>query len=137
MRLVDATSVAKAGREARASSGQWRVHSVFDVASERFTAFDLTDESEAEDIDRAAAVVDEICVCDRAYLQPDRIAKLLGGGADIIVRAGWHNARWLDSRGNRLDLIALLKKTRGKGLIDQPIWIESSAKGPIIARQSG
>jgi hypothetical protein len=134
VRLVDATSVAKAGRDARESGGRWRVHSVFDLASERFTAFDLTDESEGEVIDRAAVVAGEIRVGDRVYLQPDRIAKVLRAGADIVVRAGWNNARWLDIEGNRLDLIALLKKARGKGLIDQPIWIKGSAKEALALR---
>jgi Transposase DDE domain len=133
VRLVDATSVAKAGRDARESGGRWRVHSVFDLASERFTAFDLTDESEGEVIDRAEVVAGEIRVCDRAYLQPDRIGKLLDRGADIVVRAAWNNARWLDEEGNRVDLIALLKKARGKGLIDRPIWI-GSAREPLALR---
>jgi hypothetical protein len=127
VRLVDATSVAKAGRAARESGGRWRIHSVFDLASERFTAFELTDESEAEVIDRADVIPGEIRVGDRAYLQPDRIADELDAGADVVVRAGWNNARWLDSEGNRLDLIALLKKSRGKGVIDRPIWIKVSA----------
>jgi Transposase DDE domain len=134
VRLVDATSLAKAGREARESGGRWRIHSVFDLASERFTAFELTDESEGEVIDRAEVVAGEIRVCDRAYLQPDRIAKVLGAGADVVVRAAWNNARWLDEEGKRVDLIALLKKARGKGLIDRPIWIEGSAKEPIALR---
>src|SRR5918996_1646292 len=82
VRLVDATSVAKAGRDARESGGRWRVHSVFDLATERFSAFELT----------------------------------------------------VDSEGNRLDLIALLKKARGKGLIDRPIGIKGSAKEPIALR---
>jgi hypothetical protein len=134
VRLVDATSVAKAGRNARESGGRWRVHSVFDLASERFTAFELTDESEGEVIDRADVVAGEIRVCDRAYLQPDRIVKVLGAGADVVVRAAWNNARWLDKEGNRVDLIALLKEARGKGLIDSPIWIKGSAKEPIALR---
>jgi hypothetical protein len=50
------------------------------------------------------------------------------------VRAGWNNARWLDRDGNRLDLIALLKKARGKGFIDQPIWIKGLAKEAIALR---
>jgi hypothetical protein len=134
VRLVDATSVAKAGRAARESGGRWRIHSVFDLASERFTAFELTDESEAEVIDRADVIPGEIRVGDRAYLQPDRIADELDAGADVVVRAGWNNARWLDSEGNRLDLIALLKKSRGKGVIDRPIWIKVSAKEPLALR---
>lgn len=134
VRLVDATSVAKAGRDARECGGRWRIHSVFDLAGERFTAFELTDESEAEVIDRADVVAGEIRVCDRAYLQPDRIAKVLKAGADIIVRAGWNNARWLDSDGTRLDLIRLLKNSCGKGFIDRPVWIKGSAKQPIALR---
>src|SRR5262249_30912734 len=39
VRLVDATSVAKAGRDARQAGGRWRVHSVFDLASARLSAF--------------------------------------------------------------------------------------------------
>ena len=134
VRLVDATSVAKAGRDARESCGRWRIHSVFDLESERFTAFDLTDESEGEVIDRAEVVAGEIRVADRAYLQPDRIAKLLDRGADIVVRAAWNNARWVDEEENLVDLIALLKRSRGKGLIDRPIWIKGSAKEPIALR---
>ena len=134
VRLVDATSVAKAGRDAREGGGRWRVHSVFDLASERFSAFELTDESEAEVIDRADVVAGEIRVGDRAFLQPDRIAKVLAARADVVVRAGWNNAHWLDLEGDRLDLIALLKKARGKGLIDRPIWIKGSAREPIALR---
>jgi Transposase DDE domain len=134
VRLVDATSVAKAGRNARNSGGRWRIHSVFDLASECFTAFEVTDESEAEIIDRADVVAGEIRVGDRIYLRPDRIAKVLKHGADIVVRAAWNGARWLAGDGRRLDLVSLLKKSRGKGFIDQPIWIKGSAKEPIALR---
>jgi hypothetical protein len=134
VRLIDATAVAKASRNDREAGGVWRIHSAFDLVSERFTAFELTDESEGEVIDRADVVAGEIRVGDRAYLQPDRVAKVLGEGADIVVRAKWNGARWLDADANRLDLIALLKNARGKGLIDQPIWIKGSAKEPIALR---
>ncbi|MGJ4923673.1 hypothetical protein ACQR0Y_23645, partial [Bradyrhizobium oligotrophicum] len=134
VRLVDATAVAKAGRNDRESGGVWRIHSAFDLASERFTAFELTDESEGEVIDRAGVVPGEIRVGDRAYLQPDRVAKVLAESADIVVRAKWNGARWLDADANRLDLIALLKKSRGKGLVDRPVWIKASAKEPIALR---
>lgn len=134
VRLVDATTVPKAGLDARDSCGRWRVHAVFDLAHERFTEFDLTDEKEGEVLDRADVVAGEIRVADRAYLQPDRIKKLLEAGADIVVRAAWNNACWVDEQGNRVDLIGLLKKARGKGLIDQPIWIEGSKKKLIALR---
>ena len=134
VRLVDTTSVAKAGRDAYESGGRWRVHSVFDLASERFTAFEVTEETESEVLDRADVVPGEIRVGDRAYLQPDRITKVLDGGGDVVVRARWNGARWLDGDGARVELIPLLQKARGKGLIDQPIFIEGSADEPMKLR---
>src|SRR5262249_31002833 len=60
--------------------------------------------------------------------------KVLDGGADIVTRARWNAACWLNTAGGRLDLIALLKKSRGKGLIDQPIVIETTAKNALTLR---
>jgi hypothetical protein len=44
IRLVDATSVTKPGPEARKSNHLWRIHAAFDLPSERFGCFELTDE---------------------------------------------------------------------------------------------
>jgi hypothetical protein len=134
VRLVDTTSVAKAGWDDYVSGGRWRVHSVFDLASERFTAFEITDETESEIIDRADVMAGEIRVGDRAYLQPDRIAKMLAAGADIVVRARWNGTHWLDRDAERIDLIALLQTARGKGVIDQPIFIKGPADKPMQLR---
>ena len=41
----------------------------------------------------------EIRIADRAYLQPDRMAKVIEAGADVVIRAGWKSARWLDEDG--------------------------------------
>ena len=57
----------------------------------------------------------EIRLADRAYLQPDRMAAVLDAGADIVVRAGWRNARWLDADGEPVDLLAELRKARQAG----------------------
>ena len=100
VRLIDATAVAKAGRDDREYGGVWRVHSVFDLMKERFTDFELTDEKGGEVIDRADVIAGEIRVGDRAYLQPDRIAKVLADGADIVVRSKWNGARWQIGRAS-------------------------------------
>jgi Transposase DDE domain len=134
IRIVDATVVAKKGRASREAGGLWRVHAVFDLPSERFSAFELTDESEGERFDRAAVVAGEIRIGDRAYLQPDRIANVLAAGADILVRAKWNGARWVDANCDGIDLIQLLKKARGKGLVDRPIWIKATGPTPIALR---
>src|SRR5262245_7798834 len=134
VRLVDATSVAKAGRDARESCGRWRIHSVFDLASERFTAFEVTDETESEVLDRADVIPGEIRVGDRVYLQPARIARVLDAGGDVVVRARWNGARWRNGDGARIELIPLLQKARGKGLIDQPIFIAGPDDEPMKLR---
>ena len=134
IRIVDATTVSKAGSKERGAGGVWRVHAVFDLPTERFSVFELTDEREGERLDRAAVIPGEIRLGDRAYLQPDRIAGVLDAGGDIVVRAKWNGARWLDAQGDKLDLIAVLKKARGKGLLDRPIWIKCTAEQPIALR---
>ena len=65
----------------------------------------------------------EIRIADRAYRQPDRIASVLEQGADIVVRAAWRNARWLDANGEPVDLLAEFRKALDCGLIDRPIFI--------------
>jgi IS4 transposase len=134
VRLVDTTSVAKAGRHDYENGGRWRVHSVFDLASERFTAFEVTDETDSEKLDRADVVAGEIRVGDRAYLQPARIAKVLDGGGDVVVRARWSGAQWLDGDGERIQLVPLLQKARRRGLVDQPIFIKRPGGDPMKLR---
>ena len=73
IRLIDATAVPKAGSLAKRENKLWRIHSAFDLPSERFGFFELTDEKGGERLDRIPIVRGEISIGDRAYLQPDRI----------------------------------------------------------------
>jgi hypothetical protein len=120
IRIVDATTVAKAGRAGQRRSAVWRVHSAFDLPRERFGGFELTDERAGERLDRLPVVAGEIRIADRAYLQPERIAAVLQGGGDVLVRAGFRSARWRDAAGERLDLIAAFRQAES-GRIDRPI----------------
>ena len=101
IRLIDASTVAKPGPEAKKTNKLWRVHAAFDLPAERFGYFELTDEHSGERVDRIPVVAGEIRIGDRIYLQPDRIAAVLDAGGDVLVRAGWRNARWLDQQGER------------------------------------
>jgi IS4 transposase len=134
IRLVDATTVPKAGPAARKNSELWRLHSAFDLPHERFGHFALTDQREGETLDRIPVVKGEIRLADRAYLQPDRMARVLEAGADIVIRAGWKSARWLDAHGHPLDLVAELRAARERGLIDRPIFIKRSGGEPLALR---
>jgi hypothetical protein len=48
IRLIDATAVPKAGSLAKRENKLWRIHSAFDLPSERFGFFELTDEKGGE-----------------------------------------------------------------------------------------
>jgi hypothetical protein len=133
IRIIDATTVPKKGLDARKKNELWRIHSAFDLPQERFGHFELTDQQAGETLDRIPVVAGEIRLGDRAYLQPDRMAAVIEAGADVVIRAGWKSARWLDGKGNALDLVAELRKT-ARGLIDRPIWIKRKRGAPLAVR---
>jgi hypothetical protein len=132
IRIIDATTVPKAGAAAKRRNKLWRIHSAFDLPYERFGHFELTDQREGETFDRIPVINGEIRIGDRAYMQPDRIAVVLNAGADILVRTPWKGARWLDAEGKPVDLIAELGKAAASGLIDRPIRIGRDG-GPALA----
>jgi hypothetical protein len=134
IRIIDATTVPKKGPGARKKNELWRIHSAFDLPQERFGHFELTDQQAGETLDRIPVVAGEIRLADRAYVQPDRMASLIEAGADLVIRAGWKSARWLDGEGNVVDLVAELRKASARGLIDRPIWIKRKRGAPLALR---
>src|SRR5262249_38307860 len=134
IRIIDATTVPKKGLGARKKNELWRIHSAFDLPQERFGHFELTDQQAGETLDRIPVVAGEIRLADRAYLQPDRMARLIQAGADFVIRAGWKGARWCDAEGRLITLLSLLRKATAHGLIDCPIWIKPKRGAPIALR---
>ena len=134
IRIIDATTVPKAGAAAKKGNKLWRIHSAFDLPRERFGHFELTDQHGGETLDRIPVVKGEIRIADRAYLQPDRIALVLEQDADVLIRAGWRNARWLDAEGKPVDLLAEFRKASDCGLIDRPIFIGRKSGKPLALR---
>jgi hypothetical protein len=131
IRIIDATTVPKKGPTARKHNELWRIHSAFDLPGERFGHFELTDQQEGETLDRIPVVKGEIRIADRAYLQPDRMARVIGAGADVVIRAGWKGARWVDEAGNVTDVVGELRKATAD-LLDRPIWIKCKG-GSLLA----
>jgi hypothetical protein len=131
IRIIDGTTVPKKGPEARKNNELWRIHSAFDLPDERFGHFELTDQQEGETLDRIPAVKGEIRIADRAYMQPDRIAKVIDAGADVVIRAGWKSARWVDETGDAVDVVAELRDATAD-LVDRPIWIKRKG-GSLLA----
>jgi hypothetical protein len=133
IRLVDATTVRKAGKSARESGELWRIHAVFNLPSERFSAFEITDETGAERIDRVAVVPGEIRIADRVHCRADELADVIAQGADVVVRASWRSARWLKHDGQNFDIIRALSGS-ATGRIDQPIWLARGKAAPLALR---
>lgn len=133
IRLVDATTVPRAGKLGRDSGGVWRVHAAFDLPHDRFSLFELTSESEGERLDRAPVVAGEIRIADRGYLHVAHMRTVLSAGADIVIRAGWRQVRWLDGEGGSVDLIGLFEKSRS-GRIDREIWIRQGSAPALRLR---
>src|SRR5258708_8432703 len=75
IRIIDGTSVPKAGKTAKKQSNLWRVHSAFDLPGERFSYFELTDVKEGETLDRIPVVNAAILLCDRTFFQPHLIPR--------------------------------------------------------------
>ena len=67
-------------------------------------------------------------------MQPDRIAVVLEQGADVLIRSGWRNARWLDAKGEPVDLLAEFRKAAESGVIDRPIFIGRKNGAPLALR---
>jgi Transposase DDE domain len=134
IRLLDATTVNKAGRDHRRNGELWRIHAGFDLPSERFSFFEVTDEKGAEALDRVPVIPGEIRIADRGYCKPERLASVCAEGCDVIVRAGWKMVRWLDVAGRPLNLIATLSAAE-TGVIDRPVklWRHKRA-APLAMR---
>jgi hypothetical protein len=95
IRVIDATTVPQAGRNARGGQALWRLHGVLEVSTEHFGFVQLTDGRGGERFDRAPVVAGEIRIGDRAYAQPDRLAAVIEGGGDVAQgRVGTTCAGW-------------------------------------------
>ncbi len=133
IRLVDATTVRKAGKSARENGRLWRIHAVFDLPAERFSAFELTDEKGAERINRVKVIPGEIRIADRVHCRADELADVIEQGGDVLVRAAWTSARWLEKDGRACDIIRCLTKST-TGVIDRPIWLARKGAAPLRLR---
>lgn len=133
IRLVDATTVRKAGKSARESGKLWRVHAVFDLPAERFSAFELTDEKGAERINRIKVIPGELRIADAVHCRADELADVIAQGGDVLVRAAWTGARWLEEDGKAFDIIRALADSE-TGVVDRPIWLGRNGAAPLKMR---
>jgi hypothetical protein len=134
IRILDGSSVAKAGRNAEGTTGLWRIHAAIELPSERFDFLELTDEKGGERIDRVPVVRGELRMADAAFLQVEQIGHIMSQGADVLVRGCWRHARWEDGNGASLDLLAELGKAEGIGHLDRTVWLGRKNAAPLEMR---
>lgn len=133
IRILDATTVPQAGRQAHTHNGLFRIHASLELPHERFSHFEVTDQKGGERLDRFEITPGVLYIADAGYLQPARIGTVLKAGADVLIRMAWRNGTWLDGRGKPFDFIAVFKKAR-RGLIDQPIHLRPAKGEPLALR---
>jgi hypothetical protein len=134
IRLIDGTTVPKAGKDTKKNNGLWRLHCAFDLPAERFSFIELTDEKGGERLDRATFAKGDIAIADRGFMHPGPLAHILEQGADVIVRTPWKGARWLDEDGNPFDMLGALAAAGNAGVLDRPIWIGRKKEKPLALR---
>ena len=123
IRLLDGTSVPKAGKEVRKNNGLWRLHCAFDLPAERFSFVELTDEKGGERLSRTPFAKGDIAIADRGYMHPEALAHVLEQGADFIVRTPWRGARWYGKNGQTLRSSGFSRGGGERGVLDKPIWV--------------
>jgi hypothetical protein len=123
IRLLDGTSVPKAGKEVKKNNGLWRLHCAFDLPAERFSFVELTDEKGGERLSRTPFAKGDIAIADRGYMHPEALAHVLEQGADFIVRTPWRGARWYGNKGKPFDLLVSLAAAESAGVLDKSIWV--------------
>ena len=133
IRLVDATTVRKAGKSARESGRLWRIHAVYDLPAERFSAFELTDEKGAERINRMAVIPGELRIANAVHCRADDLADVIAQGGDVLVRAAWTSARWQEKDGKAFDIIRALANSE-TGIVDRPIRLGRKEAAPLKVR---
>ena len=75
----------------------------------------------------------ELRIADRVHCRADELADVIGQGGDVLVRAAWTSARWLEEDGRAYDIIRDLTKSE-TGVIDRPIWLHRKEAAPLPLR---
>jgi hypothetical protein len=118
LRVVDGSVISAPGRGPR-----WRLHGVYDLAEERFSAFELTKARSAEALERAAVGPGELVMGDRVYARPGGLRHVVEAGADYLVRAGSRSLRLAQADGRPFDLAAALGRSDRNGSDDLDILV--------------
>lgn len=107
LRLVDATTVSQPGSRGT----DWRVHLSLDLGHLCLEDVAVTAADGGESLARFPGQPGDIVVADGGYAFPRSLGAVLAAPAWLVVRCHWHNLRWEDEEGQRLDLITWLQES--------------------------
>jgi Transposase DDE domain len=123
VRAVDATTVCEPG----STGGDWRVHYAVNLADLQCDFFQLTEiRQSGETFRRVPVNKGDILLGDRVYAAPPGVAHVLGSAGDVIVRLNRQALPMFDSRHQRIDLAARMRRLPGHSPTEYPSWV----KGP-------
>lgn len=110
LRIVDATHVKVAG----SAGTDWRLHYVLGLPSLTCDFAEVTDATGGETYLRIPVQAGDVILGDRGYCHRDGVAHVIEHGGDAVVRLNANSFPLLDSNGERIDLLALMRS-----LVDQ------------------
>lgn len=129
---VDATMVCSPGGRHK----PYRLlHTVYDVAAQRFVTTELSDRHRAERLDVGRVEEGEIRLGDRVYGRYRDLAAVTTASADYVVRLSAKALKLEDRRGKAVRRAELCRQAGREGILDVPVVIKG-AKGdpPLVAR---
>jgi hypothetical protein len=109
LRAVDATSVSEPG----STGTDWKLHYCVNLGDLQCDFFELADvQNGGETFRRVPVRAKDIMLGDRIYATPPGVAHVMDSGGDVIVRLNRQTLPLSDGKGDRLEVLRLLKPIR-------------------------
>ena len=132
LRVVDGSVISAPGKGRR-----WRLHGIYDVSEERFSALELTGPRSAEALERAAVGQGELVMGDRVYARPDGLHHVVEAGGEYLVRLGRRSLTLAFADGRPFDLAEVLDRSDKDGKCDLDVLVldgRDAGRTPLPAR---
>jgi hypothetical protein len=121
LRLIDATVVSQPGSHGT----DYRIHISFDLGNLCLDGVEVTSGEGGESLARFPAQTGDVYVGDRGYAYARSLGHVLAAASNFAVRINWQNLPLQDQIGQRLDIIAWLKRTFGEaGGVDRETEVQ-------------
>jgi hypothetical protein len=125
LRVADGSVVTRPG----STGAAWRLHATYDLATSRFTEFEVTDNRGAESFTRTAWQAGDVALGDRGFARPPALRRLLAAGADFIVRTGWTRLRLVEADGTPLAWEPIFAALAPGEVAERAVTVEHAGQG--------